>query len=162
MMAEEEKTQPARQKKLQTSKYELKNLKFLGDFMTTLGLSTTTAAEKCGLTQVSVYYWLRKDDAHYSSVERLINAWGYKLKMELVSPDDQETSIVVIDKPDERRLAFLERAIAEAGRGEIQKQLGIGNTTIYYWLTHDDIFISYIFRIAEIIGKKVKVTISPM
>ena len=85
MMAEE-KTQPARQKKLQTSKYELKNLKLLGDFMTTLGLTTTTAAEKCGLTQVSVYYWLRKDDAHYSSVERLINAWGYKLKMELVSP----------------------------------------------------------------------------
>ena len=102
------------------------------------------------------------DDAHYSSVERLINVWGYKLKMELVSPEDQETSIVVIDKPDERRLAFLERAIAEAGRGEIQKQLGIGNTTIYYWLTHDDIFISYIFRIAEIIGKKVKVTISQM
>lgn len=124
MMAEEEKTQPARHKKLQTSKYEFKNIKFLGDFMTTLGLTTTTAAEKCGLTQVSVYYWLRKDDAHYSSVERLINAWGYKLKMELVSPDDHETSIVVIDKPDERRLAFLERAIAEAGRGEIQKQLG--------------------------------------
>ena len=106
MMAEEEKTQPARHKKLQTSKYEFKNIKFLGDFMTTLGLTTTTAAEKCGLTQVSVYYWLRKDDAHYSSVERLINAWGYKLKMELVSPDDHETSIVVIDKPDERRLAF--------------------------------------------------------
>ena len=82
--------------------------------------------------------------------------------MELVSPDDQETSIVVIDHPTEKRLAFLERAIAEAGRGEIQKQLGIGNTTIYYWLSHDDIFISYIFRIAEIIGKKVKVTISPM
>ena len=97
MMAEEEKTQPSRQKKLQTSKY-----------------------------------------------------------------DDHETSIVVIDKPDERRLAFLERAIAEAGRGEIQKHLGIGNTTIYYCLTHDDIFISYIFRIAEIIGKKVKATIGPM
>ena len=31
-----------------------------------------------------------------------------------------------------------------------------------YWLSHNDIFISYIFRIAEIIGKKVKVTISQM
>ena len=162
MMAEEEKAQQGRRKKLQSSKYNLKNLKFLGDFMTTLGLSTTVAAEKAGLTQVSVYYWLKKDDAHYSSVERLINAWGYRLKMELVSPDDVQTSIVVIDQPDERRLAFLERAIAQADRAELQKQLGIGGTTIYYWLSHDDIFISHIFNIAEILGKKVKVTISPM
>ena len=85
MMAEEEKTQPARQKKLQTSKYELKNLKFLGDFMTTLGLTTTTAAEKCGLTQVSVYYWLTHDDIFISYIFRIVENFGKKVKV-TISP----------------------------------------------------------------------------
>lgn len=151
----------ARNKTLPAGKYPLKNLKFLGDFMTTLRLTTTTAAEKAGLTQVTVYYWLKKDDAHLSSVENLINAWGYRLSFELVSPDD-EISIVNIELPDEKRLAFLERAMVGVDRMELQKKLGIGTTTIYYWLTHDDIFISYIFQIAEALGKKVKINIRPM
>ena len=151
----------ARNKTLPAGKYPLKNLKFLGDFMTTLRLTTTTAAEKAGLTQVTVYYWLKKDDAHLSSVENLINAWGYRLSFELVSPDD-EISIVNIELPNEKRLAFLERAMVGVDRMELQKKLGIGTTTIYYWLTHDDIFISYIFQIAEALGKKVKINIRPM
>ena len=151
----------ARNKTLPAGKYPLKNLKFLGDFMMTLRLTTTTAAEKAGLTQVTVYYWLKKDDAHLSSVENLINAWGYRLSFELVSADD-EISIVNIELPDEKRLAFLERAMVGVDRMELQKKLGIGTTTIYYWLTHDDIFISYIFRIAEALGKKVKINIRPM
>ena len=146
---------------LQPGKYELKNLKFLGDFMTTLGLTTTVAAKKAGLTQVTVYYWLKKDDAHLSSVEGLINAWGYKLEFELVSKEE-ESSMVRIETPNSRRLAFLERAMANVDREWLRQQLGIGTTTIYYWFSHDDIFISHIFRIAEILDKKVSVTIRPM
>lgn len=161
-MSEGEKTRTVT-RKLQPGKYELKNLKFLGDFMMALGLTTTTAGEKARLSQVTVYYWLKKDDARLSSVESLINAWGYKLKMELVSVDDNEdTSIVLIERPEEKRLSFLERALKGVSREELRQELGIGTTTIYYWFAHDDIFISYIFRIAEILGKKVKVTISPM
>lgn len=150
-----------RNKTIPAGKYPLKNLKFLGDFMTALRLTTTTAAEKAGLTQVTVYYWLKKDDAHLSSVERLINAWGYKLSFELVSPGEED-SIVNIELASEKRLSFLERAMANVDRAELQKRLGIGTTTIYYWLTHDDIFISYIFQIAEAMGKKVKVNIRPL
>lgn len=146
---------------LQPGKYELKNLKFLGDFMTTLGITTTVAAKKADLTQVTVYYWLKKDDAHLSSVERLINAWGYKLEFELVSKEE-ENSIVRIETPNTRRLAFLERALSNVDREWLRQQLEIGTTTIYYWMSHDDIFISYIYRIAEVLDKKVSVTIRPM
>lgn len=152
-------TPAARNKVLQAGKYELKNLKFLGDFMTALRLTTTTAAQKAGLTQVSVYYWLKKDDAHLSSVERLINAWGYDLSFDLVYPE--EDSIVSIEFASPKRLSFLERAIADVDRAELQKKIGVGTTTVYYWLSHDDIFISYIFKIADALGKKVKVTIRP-
>lgn len=146
---------------LQPGKYELKNLKFLGDFMTTLGITTTVAAKKAGLTQVTVYYWLKKDDAHLSSVEHLINAWGYKLEFELISKE-QPTSIVEIESTDNRRLAFLEKALSNVDREWLRQQLGIGTTTIYYWMSHDDIFISYIFKIAEALDKIVSVKIKRM
>ena len=39
--------------------------------------------------------------------------------------------------------------------------MGIGNTTIYYWLSHDDVFISYIYQLAEVAGLKVSIKITP-
>jgi hypothetical protein len=39
--------------------------------------------------------------------------------------------------------------------------MGIGNTTIYYWLSHDDVFISYIYKLAELAGLKVTIRITP-
>lgn len=159
----EEKRKSTRTNVLQVGKYDLKNLKFLGDFMTKMHLSTTAVAEKAGLTQVAVYYWLKKDDAHLSSVENLLRAWGFRLVFDLVPPNENDDMIdITIELPEERRLAFLESAISGINRDELQKKLGIGSTTIYYWLSHDDIFISYIFKVADVIGKKVKISIRPL
>ena len=150
----------ARKRALQKGKYDLHNLKFLGDFMTTLGLTTTSAGEKIGLTQVSIYYWLKKDDARLSMVNKLIDACGYKLIIELVEPvvNPADTEII-IEAPRDRLLSFLSEALSDQDKEAVAKQLGLGQTTIYYWFSHDDIFISYVYKIAEIIGKKVKITI---
>ena len=150
----------ARKRALQKDKYDLHNLKFLGDFMTTLGLTTTSAGEKIGLTQVSIYYWLKKDDARLSMVNKLIDACGYKLIIELVEPvvNPADTEII-IEAPRDRLLSVLSEALSDQDKEAVAKQLGLGQTTIYYWFSHDDIFISYVYKIAEIIGKKVKITI---
>jgi len=37
--------------------------------------------------------------------------------------------------------------------------LGYSQTTIYYWLSHDDIFVSYLYRFAEYLGKRLRFTI---
>lgn len=146
----------------QKDKYQLKNLKFLGDFMSAVGLNTTTAAEKIGITQVSVYYWLKKDDARLSTVEKLIEACGYSLNIELVSTQPEESdNVIIIEKNHERRLSFLSDALSNQDKEKVAKAIGIGFSTIYYWLEHDDMFISYIYQIAEVIGKKVKVSIRP-
>ena len=128
--------------------------------MTTLGLTTTSAGEKIGLTQVSIYYWLKKDDARLSMVNKLIDACGYKLIIELVEPvvNPADTEII-IEAPRDRLLSFLSEALSDQDKEAVAKQLGLGQTTIYYWFSHDDIFISYVYKIAEIIGKKVKITI---
>jgi len=61
-----------------------------------------------------------------------------------------------------KRLSFLAEALAVNDKEAVARELGIGVTGIYYWLSHDDMYISYIYRIAEILGKKVKVTIRPL
>jgi len=151
-----------RKRCLQKDKYELRNLKFLGEFMGALGLTTTKAAEKVGLTQVSVYYWLKKDDAKISVINKLIDACGFKLIIDLIPLDVPESDTeIVIELPRERRLSFLADALSDVDKDEVARKIEVGSSTIYYWLEHDDIFVSYIYKIAEAIGRKVKVTIRP-
>lgn len=152
-----------RKRTLQKDKYDLKNLKFLGDFMTALGLTTTTAAEKIGLTQVSVYYWLKKDDARLSAVDNLIDKCGFRLSIGLVpvDPEPQSNTEIILELPRMKRLSFLSDALSEQDKQMVAEKLNIGFSTIYYWLEHDDIFISYIYKIAEALDKKVKITIRP-
>ena len=69
--------------------------------------------------------------------------------------------LIIIRVPREKRLSFLSDALSGIDKEELAKQLEIGSSTFYYWFSHDDIFISYIYRIAEKIGKKVKVEIRP-
>jgi len=142
----------------QRDKYDLKNLKFLGDFMTAVGLNTTTAGEKLGISQVSIYYWLKKDDAKLSSVEKLMNACGYKLSFELVDPEME----IIMEINRTKGLSFLAEALSDQDKEKVSEQLGVGLTSIYYWLSHDDMFISYIYKVADIIGKKVKISIRPL
>lgn len=146
----------------QKDKYDLKNLKFLGEFMSALGLNTTTAGEKIGISQVAIYYWLKKDDARLSAVTNLIEACGYKLTIELVSdPAADSNDVIIIEKPHSKKLSFLVDALADQDKEALAKKIGIGFSTIYYWFEHDDIYVSYIYQIAEAIGKKVKITIRP-
>ena len=152
-----------RKRTLQKDKYELSNLRFLGEFMSALGLTTTTAAEKVGLTQVSVYYWLKKDDAKLSAVDRLIDACGFKLTIDLVprEHDSEDNTMILIELPRKKRLSFLADALSDQDKEMVAEKLGIGFSTVYYWLEHDDIFISYIYKIADAIDRKVKITIRP-
>lgn len=151
-------TAASRNRTVQAEKYDLKNLKFVGDFMKREGLSTTTAGEKVGLSQVSVYYWLKKDDARLSSVEKLISACGYKL---IVDFSDSEPAAFdyVIESSEGKRLSFLAEALSDVDKADVAKALGYSQTTIYYWLSHDDIFVSYLYRFAEYLGKRLRFTI---
>lgn len=156
------KDRSTRTRTFQKDKYQLKNLKFLGEFMSAVGLNTTTAGEKIGLSQVSIYYWLKKDDARLSTVSKLIEECGYTLNVEFVAVSEEPTNdIIIIERPNTKRLSFLSEALCDQDKESVAKKLGIGFSTIYYWLEHDDMYISYIYMIADAIGKKVKISIRP-
>ena len=142
--------------------YELNNLKFLGDFMSAKGITTTEAGAKVGKSQVSIYYWLKHDDARLSVVEELINAYDYNLYIEFVDEKKADSRhIINITNSYEKRLSFLSAALNSVDKEELAKFLDISSSTIYYWLYHDDIQISYIYRIADFLGKIVKINLQP-
>lgn len=149
---------------------KVSNLRFLVDFMDEMGLTTTAVAEKVGLSRQSVFYWLDKDEAKLSAIDNVFKAFGYKLTFDFEKIRPEGTASITMnvrkeeDLSDDRLLSFLDNALNRyrIDRASVSEALGIGKTTIYYWLTHDDIFVSYIFKIADAAGLKVKISINPI
>lgn len=145
------------------------NLKFLVDFMDELGLTTTTVASKVGLSRQSVFYWLEKDEAKLSSIDKVFKAFGYRLSFEYEKIRAEGIASVTMNvrkdsSCDGRLLSFMDNALNRyhIDRTSLSEALGIGKTTIYYWLTRDDIFVSYIFKVADAAGLRVKICIDPI
>ena len=42
----------------------------------------------------------------------------------------------------------------------MQPKMNVGTTTIYYWLSHDDVFISYMYKFADVTGLRFAIKIT--
>ena len=132
------------------------NLKFLKEFMATCGDSAAEIARMVGLTRAGVSHWFIHDDCKLSYCENYINSKGYDLAIELkgatVSPD-----------AGCRRVRFLQTALAKQGISKVRvaKDLGMKANSVRHWFAVDDIYVSYIFKIAELYGLKVSIDIKP-
>ena len=153
----------------QDGQWNLVHLKFLTDFMEETGLTTASVAELVGISRQAVYYWFKKDNVRISMIYKLFEAYGYKIEFDLIKvrPTEGEPARVEMEVEREsktgKRLEFLASALKRYNiyREEISPKMGIGITTIYYWLSHDDVFISYIYQLAEVAGLKVSIKITP-
>ena len=153
----------------QDGQWNLVHLKFLTDFMEETGLTTASVAELVGISRQAVYYWLKKDDVKISMIYNLFEAYGYKIEFDLIKERAADGEPARVEMAVERkqttgkRLEFLASALKRYNiyREDISPKMGIGNTTIYYWLSHDDVFISYIYQLAEVAGLRLSIKITP-
>ena len=147
-------------------------LKFLTEFMTLCGECSADIARATGLTRGGVSHWFSSDDCKLSYCEQYINLKGYELVFELKKQNSSQNSNVSIiierkaPEPDEsscRRLLFLLAAMAKHGISKVQmaKDLDLKYNTVRHWFIVDDIYISHIFRIAEIYDLKINIDIKP-
>ena len=126
-------------------------------------------AELLGISRQAVYYWFKKDDVKISVIYKLFEVYGYKIEFDLIKERTSEGEPAKVEMQVQRkqktgkRLEFLASALKRYNiyREDISPKMGIGNTTIYYWLSHDDVFISYIYKLAELAGLKVTIRITP-
>lgn len=147
-------------------KWNVNYLRFLVDFMDEMGAGTTEVAEKLGLSRVSIYYWLRQDDAKISAICKVFEAYGYNIAFSLEKdrPTGEAQVSMNIKRPvGDKRLSFLDDALNRyrINRGELLKKLQLGATTLCYWMKADDIYMSYIYKIAEASGLVLTIDITP-
>ena len=161
--------------KYQNGNWDVKNLKFLVDFMDATGMTTTDVANKIGLSsRQSVYHWLVTDDVKFSNIIKFFDACGYDIIFSFIPKtrkkvSDTEISITLheYDKDESkyanRRLGFFQKAMDANGvsSASFSEYLSIDKTTIFYWFKQDDCAISYLYRFAEFAKLKLKIEIKP-
>ena len=161
--------------KYQNGNWDVKNLKFLVDFMDATGMTTTDVANKIGLSsRQSVYHWLVTDDVKFSNIIKFFDACGYDINFSFVSKakkkaSDTEISIILHENDKDeskyanRRLGFFQKAMDTNGvsSAAFSEHLSIDKTTIFYWFKQDDCAISYLYKFAEFAKLKLKIEIKP-
>lgn len=148
----------------QDGKWELKDLKFIEEFMKVNGLSTTMIAEQIGISRQSVYNWLKCDDMMISSIYALFESYGLKICFELNAAGETDSGMRIEGKgfiSKKKRLGFFENYIKRNGitREQVAQMSGLTKHTVNHWFQFDDCFFSYICRFAEKNGLELKYSV---
>lgn len=120
-----------------------------------------------GMSPQNIFAYFQRDDMRLSLAHMIVDKLGYVLSFSLDKENPSSLQIVEIEMPGGEdgidRLAFLRVAMQKYGisRKEVAEKLGLNYTGVNRWFRVDDIAISYIFKIAEFYGLKVKTTIKP-
>lgn len=145
----------------ENGQWNVKNLKFLTEFMKRNGLTTGDIAKVVGLMRTSVTRWFMVDDTSYSKVEMIANHYGYDFHVHYEIPDvpidrtklsiDKALSVLGEVGQLDSRLNFLRIAIFQAGltKVEFAKRIGLSRMGVNLWFQKDDITFRYIYEIAE-------------
>ena len=159
-----------RSENYKTGQWDLKYLQFVHAFIGQTGKTLEQIADEAGITRQTIYHWFNKDDAKISSIINFIEKCGYKITFSL-KPASNEVgdALVTINRKEvpettgTQRLSFLNDAfnIYNISRKDTAALLGIGYTALYYWFKNDDVFMSYIYKMAEANNLKLIIKIDP-
>ena len=141
-------------------------LQFLLSLMEVRGVSKHGLARIMGVSPQNIFTNFKRDDMKLSVAQEMASRLGYDLSYRLEKEDgvrDVVTDIEgLVGKDGIQRLAFLRVAMKQYGieRKKLAEQLGLNYTGVNRWFKVDDIAISYLYKIAELYGLKVKIKAS--
>ena len=140
-----------------------KRLQFILSLMEMKGVGKHELARIMGVSPQNIFTYLKRDDMKLSYAQEIANRLGYDLSIRLESDQAPKNVMVEIEglvgKDGLSRLAFLRVAMSQYGieRKALAEQLGLNYTGLNRWFKVDDIAISYLYKIAELYGLKVKI-----
>lgn len=141
-----------------------KKLQFLLSLMESKGVGKHELARMMGVTPQNVFTYFKRDDMKLSYAQEVAEKLGYDLSIRLESENTPQRNVIVdieglVGKDGLQRLAFLRIAMSQYGieRKALAEQLELNYTGVNRWFKVDDIAISYIYKIAELYGLKVKI-----
>jgi transcriptional regulator with XRE-family HTH domain len=141
-----------------------KKLQFLLEMMEAKGVGKHELARLMGVSPQNIFTYFKRDDMKLSYAQDVAGKLGYDLSIVLEKDDAPLSNVIVnvealIGQEGILRLAFLRIAMSRYGieRKDLAEKLGLNYTGVNRWFKVDDIAISYIYKIAELYGLKVKV-----
>ncbi len=144
-----------------------KRLQFLLSLMEIRGVSKHELARIMGVSPQNIFTYFKRDDMKLSVAQEMAARLGYDLSYRLVKEEGGSRDVVLdieglVGKDGLRRLAFLRVAMSQYGieRKALAEQLELNYTGVNRWFKVDDIAISYLYKIAELYGLKVKIRAS--
>lgn len=144
-----------------------KKLQFLLSLMESKGVGKHELARMMGVSPQNVFTYFKRDDMKLSYAQEVASKLGYDLSFRLESEDAPLRNVIVdieglVGKDGLQRLAFLRIAMSQYGieRKKLAEQLGLNYTGVNRWFKVDDIAFSYIYKIAELYGLKVRIKAS--
>ena len=141
-----------------------KRLQFLLSLMESKGVGKHELARMLGVSPQNVFTYFKRDDMKLSYAQKIAKLLGYDLSFRLESESAPLRDVIVeieglVGKDGLQRLAFLRIAMSQYGieRKDVAEKLELNYTGVNRWFKVDDMAISYIYKIAEIYGLKVKI-----
>lgn len=141
-----------------------KRLQFLLSLMEIRRVSKHELARIMGVSPQNIFVYFKRDDMKLSVAQEMASRLGYDLSYRLVKEDGQARDVLLdieglVGKDGLQRLAFLRVAMGQYGieRKALAEQLDLNYTGVNRWFKVDDIALSYLYKIAELYGLKVKI-----
>ncbi len=141
-----------------------KRLQFLLSLLELRGVSKHELARMMGVSPQNIFTYFKRDDMKLSYAQEMASRLGYDLSYRLEKEETESRDVVLdieglVGKDGLQRLAFLRVAMSQYGieRKKLAEQLGLNYTGVNRWFKVDDIAISYLYKIAELYGLKVKI-----
>ena len=148
------------------------NLKFLVSLLDANGITKVELARRMGKTPQNIFKYFQLDDMKLSLAQEMAGKLGYDLTFRLESEDrPQENVSIEVEQLIKsthgaalsvKRMSFLRLAMSiyDMDRTTIAAGLGLAPAAVTRWFAVDDIYVSYIFRIAELYHLKVSIRAS--
>ena len=144
-----------------------KRLQFLLSLMELRGVSKHELARMMGVSPQNIFTYFKRDDMKLSYAQEMASRLGYDLSYRLEKEGTESRDVVLdieglVGKDGLQRLAFLRVAMSQYGieRKKLAEQLELNYTGVNRWFKVDDIAISYLYKIAELYDRKVKIKAS--
>ena len=132
--------------------------------MESKGVGKHELARMMGVSPQNVFTYFKRDDMKLSYAQEVAGKLGYDLSFRLESENAPQRNVIteiegLVGKDGLQRLAFLRIAMSQYGieRKKLAEQLGLNYTGVNRWFKVDDIAISYIYKIAELYGLRVRI-----
>ncbi len=124
-----------------------KRLQFLLSLMEIRRVSKHELARIMGVSPQNIFVYFKRDDMKLSVAQEMASRLGYDLSYRLVKENGPARDVVL-------DIEGLEYGIE---RKALAEQLDLNYTGVNRWFKVDDIALSYLYKIAELYGLKVKI-----